>query len=391
VLSDTHAVDSVEMADAPPRINYGTADAPHPLLVQCRDAVQERYGDEIDLLLAAGDLTDLAGTVPLAKIWADLHWLSGELGCPLVATSGNHDYDSRGIEDVLPNLGLMQLEPSFPFGDSTVRDKYFAQHHALYASTDVVVVTANSSAHHGYSAAAGPEHDHGRFSKILPTFLRDSLDELGTLPQIKVMLTHHHLNQLPGIDSDERAAVVGAENVLATLSFYGDWIVVHGHKHRAWVQYASGGGDAPVLISAASLSADLGDDDFSKEVRHQFHVIEVERDVGDPVGTSTPRGRVLSWTFSPLGWHVASDDDVLPGVTGYGWRGSVHELAHRVRTVVTSQKFLRGDEVAAELPELSYLVFDDLRRLREILNQGSPRVRTLTTDEGEVAELVLEA
>jgi len=294
VLSDLHAINDIDRARRSAAMNYAFDAVPRGLLTLARDAVLRTFPEGIDLMVCAGDITDKANGGPLSAVWEDLHWLAGELDVPFVATSGNHDYDSRADVGKLPSKSLQALEPPFPFGSEEGRDRYFARQHAVYHDAKVVVVTANSAAHHGYVPAGVAEHDFGRYDESLPDSIKKSLAEVGSLPPIRIFLTHHHLNQLPEFDLDERSASIGHENVVRGLADHGDWLIIHGHKHRGWLQYASGAGDAPPLFSASSFSADFGSGAFADKVRHQFHILEVDS-APKGEGITGAHGRVTTW------------------------------------------------------------------------------------------------
>lgn len=391
MLSDLHAVDDRNRIRSGPSMNYALDGAPRALLETCKNAVIAEFPGGIDLVLVAGDMTDKATPTALEAVWNDLHWFAESLDAPLVATSGNHDYDSRAKDDPLPYKSLLGLNPSFPAGSRQDRNKYFAEHHAVFIRDKALVVTANSAAHHGYAHSGSPEHTHGRYSNVLPDLLEDSLNELGAtapLPSIRVFLTHHHLNQLPNFDDEERSFTIGNEAVLRKLLDYGSWLVVHGHKHRGWIQYASGGGDAPPLLSSSSFSADLGEGPFVEKVRHQFHVIEIPTtsDTLDEEFTGA-RGRVTSWTHSPIGWQLASASEDLPGKSGYGWKTSIRQLASRIKIWLESEISASYLELLQFEPRIQYLTFDDERRLIDALKRESPRMRFLISETGGIEEL----
>lgn len=388
MLSDLHAIRDVQALRPTASMNYAQVGGPRSLLALCLNTLSTRFPDGLDLLLVAGDMTDRAHDGPLQEVWADLHWLAQELGVPLIATSGNHDYDSRASHDPLPTKSLMSLEPPFPFGSVNDRNKYFAEQHAVYVDDRAIVVSANSAAHHGYITAGSAEHEHGRYSSIMPTFLHRSLSEQTGKPKFRIFLTHHHLNQLPNFDQEERSYSIGHEDVLRTLLDHGSWLVIHGHKHRGWIQYASGNGDAPPLVSASSFSADFGSGSFAEKVRHQFHVLELWPDE-ELEGVTGSRGIVHTWTHSDIGWRIAEAEEGLPGWTGFGWKVDVNALARRLARIVVREHSISGEELIALEPRIRFLTFDDQRRLREKLQFHEPPIAFFIENDGRIGELSL--
>ncbi|MDQ0540293.1 putative phosphodiesterase [Curtobacterium flaccumfaciens] len=389
VISDLHAVDDASKFRSEVAMNYAQTGVPRALMNQSYTAVRDKFPDGVDLVVVAGDMTDKAGGSALVKVWDDLNWLAHQFSAPLVATSGNHDYDSRASQSLSPKQSLMSLDPPFPFGTKAGRDHYFAQEHAVFVDQHFAVVSANSSAFHGYIPKGQEESEHGRFGEYLPGYIRESLDALNDLPPFKIFLTHHHLNQLPGFDTEEVSSSRGHEAVLRTLSDYGDWVIVHGHKHRGWLQYGSGNGDAPPLISSSSFSADFGSGSFSDKVRHQFHVLELREDDGSFADLNGQSGRIFSWTHSPLGWMEASASDDLPGVSGFGWKTNIWRLASVIRSEIVAKGVMEEADIETFEPRLRFLTFDDQRRLIRYLSDGDPKVDVDVHSDGRVREIVL--
>lgn len=387
VLSDLHAIHDLGRAREGASMNYALSSGPRGMLALTRDAVKEAFPDGVNIILCAGDMTDQADGGPLKEVWADLHWLANEFDSPLVATSGNHDYDSRASKDVLPYKGLQGLEPPFPFGEESDKDRYFSRQHAVFRADDVVVVSANSAAHHGYVKDGEPEHNFGHYDDALADQIEKSLSEVGELPSVRIFLTHHHLNQLPGFDTEERSFSVGHENVVRRLGEYGDWLIVHGHKHRGWIQYASGSGDSPPLFSSSSYSADFGEGSFADKVRHQFHVIEFGALSED--GLTGAHGMVTTWTHHPLGWKISGKNEELPGRSGFGWKANVSRLASTLREAVISRLIMTDRDIVELEPRFPYLTFDDLRRLVGQLESGTPKVLSVFSNDGLLQELSL--
>jgi len=396
VLSDLHAYAGVRTDRSPSLLNFAHYPAEASRRFETCVEIVRQHGP-ISAILVAGDLSDWADEPALRQAWAQLTRMSAALDAPVLATAGNHDLDSRNLDNPLPNAALMRLKPPFPFGTRESRGTYFSEHHAVHLTQNYVTVSINSAAAHGYRFGGGEEHEHGRFTPDMVDWVRQSLVAAGPLPDVRILLTHHHLAQLPDIDLVEDARAHGSDEMLRMLSGFGDWIVVHGHKHRSWVQYASGGGDAPVLLSASTFSANLDDEmhpGFSERVDHQFHLLEIDHSTAaqDGAWTGGSRGRIFTWSYSGVDWFPSGGGDTLNGISGFGWRVSVSNLAARIRWALTSVREKVSDEwLRAMEPRIEYLTFDDMNRLLRELESGDPAVRHVLREDGTLSELFTDA
>ncbi|MGG7465232.1 metallophosphoesterase family protein [Plantibacter sp. YIM 135347] len=384
VVSDLHAFGEALGANSPSSLSaLDSSTFPDQLFTRCAETVLESF-DGIEAILVAGDMVDKADATALPFVWQKLQLLGSLLSAPVIATAGNHDMDSQGIYSPTPNEALINLEPPFPSGSIADRASYFAEQHAVITTENSVIVTVNTSAHHGLMHAGTPESNHGRFTSSLPHWVRRNLLQHPGLPETKLVLAHHHPLQLPDIDTKETSATVGSEDMMRMLAEFGDWIIVHGHKHRGWVHYGFGGGDAPVVFSSSSFSANLGEEEFGRLVQRQFHVLEVH----DPKG---PTGLVYSWNHDGSIWRPAGSQHMLSGVSGFGWRTSLDQVTETVREALRSTSVLDRSEIDALLPHAKYLTFDDRRRLLIRLESGVPEIGHTLSESGEIDELHIRA
>ena len=177
--------------------------------------------------------------------------------------------------------------------------------------------------------------------------LRDTLTEIGSR-DISVLIVHHHLSQLPNLDLRDRSTMVDSQELLDVLSDTGTWLVIHGHKHRAYTMYAAGGGGSPAVFSAGSFAA-RPTGDLATRARNQVYLLEflTRREL---VKVRLDFAiRIRSWTWDAVtGWAVSAPwpRDGIPGTAGMGWRASPHTVAEDLRKYMTG----RPGEIAK--PEL---------------------------------------
>ncbi len=73
----------------------------------------------------------------------------------MLATIGNHDLDSRGLEeetgdDFDPKGNVLLLDPPFPYDNNYRDNQYLARNFCITHSNDATFVNINSCAFHGY-------------------------------------------------------------------------------------------------------------------------------------------------------------------------------------------------------------------------------------------------
>jgi predicted phosphodiesterase len=356
------------------------------LIDGCASIVQTRFA-RVDAVLVGGDLTDHAEPSALELAWKEVNALALRLDASLVATAGNHDYDSRGSVGFDPKGALIALEPPFPAGDAATRLHYFAYDFAVVQRDGFVVVTLNSAAQHGYSFGERHEYEHGRVLPRTIARIRAVLDTM-TLPSVRILLVHHHVVQLPDLDTDEQSILTDADPLMRMLAEHGDWIVVHGHKHRPWMQYAAGGGDAPVVFSAGTFAANLGVGRFAAAVQKQFYVVEFNSREDLPTDLAIA-GQVHAWNFDGFRWVEAGAHDGYPGVSGFGWRTSTANLADRLHDLVVAERRATNSRLEEFEPRMLFLCPDDQAKVLGKLSSKTPPVESSQDSKGKLTELFI--
>lgn len=362
VLSDLHAYDSTAGNGVPSSYDIARAEEPsvlHPMAA-LRDLIKDTEL-RATMVLCPGDLTDKAKRVPLGHAWRALHDIGGLLRAEVVAaTAGNHDLDSRFHEQIDAKGMLQALAPPFPLPNVAQNDRYWARNYAIINGANYRLIVLNSSAYHG---AEQSEIEHGRVSTATRESLRAELDTFEPKP-LNVLLCHHHPQ--PHLVADRGAGgdeMRGGGELLEMLGTgrRGTWLVVHGHKHIPRLTYGQGGGNAPVVLSAASLCAIT----TPSAVRNQFHVITVKLSDLDNLGLV---GTVRSWDWiNGRGWLPPSSNSGLPALCGFGSREQTRVLAARVAGVVRGD-LASWDEVLASIPSLDHLLPQDFADLQQELH-----------------------
>ncbi|HEX8281899.1 MAG TPA: metallophosphoesterase [Pyrinomonadaceae bacterium] len=367
VLSDLHAYDHLGDAPMPPS-SLCTTDVEdqvyhHPVasLLNLIDA----DGLQADILMCCGDMGDKARPAGIKYVWDKLQIIKAKLGADLLAvTAGNHDVDSRFQYTEYDAKGLLQsLVPPFPLDDLAQSNKYWARNYVALTKDDYRIVILNSSAYHGHRDG---EFEHGRISPKTVEALKLELEvmERDHPKSVNILLCHHHPHKHMDIEDDDYSTMEGAHKLLQLLESgeYGNWIVIHGHKHHPRICYAAGGSGAPVIFSAGSFSATLYPDLASQGVRNQFYIIEFPLSKLAELGLGLA-GTFRAWDWSKgKGWLRASDRSGLPSIGGFGNRENVDSVATSIATYFASRTefWLPWEEISGALPTIKYLLPNNL-------------------------------
>lgn len=372
VLSDMHAYCGAARDKAPSSIQITGRD-PEDVDVfnGCLVALKASGVEQVDAVLCAGDMTDEADPEALERVWAFLNQVASALGARLIATTGNHDVDSRGRRGVDPRESLLDLQPLFPTGTEPGQQHYFTHHFCLDEIGETPILVLNSSAHHGMvhevvTQDGTPwnehEYNHGRVTRATIAKISAALDAQ-TADRTSVMLTHHHPIQLPGSDASELSQMVDGAELLNALARHGQWLVIHGHKHRPFIHYAPGGGGSPVIVSVGSMGATM-DGEYEQAVENQIYLIELLSPSEADALHLGVAGTVRAWTREPWGrpaWREAAPQDALPALNGFGWRENPATVSRGIADWLGRQGGSATiQEVEQEFPALPYLIPSDL-------------------------------
>lgn len=274
VVSDLHVYTSAEPGKAPSFLKTEEAVA-NPLQspLNSLDILIAEKKMTADFLFCPGDLCDRADGQALRFAWRKLSELGQHLKADVVATTGNHDIDSRHSSELEAANSVKQLS-NYPIGDSTLANEYWAKHFTVleYAKTDCRIAILNSSACHGQIDI---EKNHGRIQETTLRQLERKLTE-ASAPAANILLCHHNPQQQSELLLGEDDWMRSGQPLLDLLSTpeLGSWMVVHGHKHHPKLTYAAGGGTSPVVLSCGSFAAHLFPQ-LSSRTKNQFHLIEV--------------------------------------------------------------------------------------------------------------------
>jgi len=376
VVSDIHAFNS-ESKYATKDVSHFDISKPdneptvHPitgLLKLLKDDLEVRA----DILISAGDICDKACPTSLKQAWDKIQEIKDALGAQeVIATAGNHDLDSRYQHNDFDAKGMMlALSPFVPLSSRVKSDQFWARNFVVFNFDNVRFLIVNTSAYHG--TAKEDEIHHGRISKQTLESIANELKQDVTKYSFSILLCHHHPLRHDEVDNDPSVMDGGDKLVdLVGSGLFGDWLVIHGHKHYPQVYYASGGGCAPVIFSAASLCANLYLTHQTR-TRNQFHIVDIPLAKLDDMGLGVA-GSIYSWNWAKgVGWQRSTFGSGLPYLSFFGYRGNPIAVSRSIICMITAadQPFMRWIEVIDSKPEYRYLTPSDLLAVIEQLRKN---------------------
>lgn len=359
VLSDIHAFDSVETNEQEPSyLDMSAAQSPKTHPFSGLFSLIEENKLSADIVVCAGDLGNKAKPSTIQYTWKYINELKAKLHAELVAaTPGNHDHDSRSKYcDFDPKSSLQSLDPPFPFGDEILNDRFWARNYAIKEGMNYRLILLNSSAFHGIK----DEYEHGRVVQRTLDYIERELSDKKISP-VNLFICHHHPQKHEDIGLTDYEVMVGGQKLLELLGKgnFGDWMVIHGHKHHPKITYAAGATKSPVVLSAGSFSAVL-EPYLTTIASNQFYLIEFHLSNFDYglVGTFE------AWDWQKgYGWRPAGATSGLPQSGGFGYREHPRPLGKKIKKCMGKNPFIAWDKLIIKMPELQYLIPDDLENL----------------------------
>lgn len=369
VASDLHAYTTRK--PAPSFIEANVHDKPtsqHPLLALA--ALIDERQLVADYLICPGDLCDRADVPAAQYAWTQLESLSTKLKTRrFFGVTGNHDLDSRYLrpETQDPKEALRAMRPSYPVpdpvpGSQSLNQAYWLDHFAIMKEDGIRTLLLDTCATHGMNPK---EIDHGRITPSTLERLKQSLSNDSNEYSINLAICHHHPQQQAELEDDYDFMREGQLFLeLLGSGQFGNWLVIHGHRHNPKLTYAAGGNTSPIVFSAGSLSVYLGPAQYGS-MHNTFHIIDIE----PGHDRSTLRGQVETFEFAfGHGWRPASaDSSSMPFKTGFGFRGDLYELAEAASREVDGT--LPFTELLAQVPMLKYLLPSDRTNLLALLRK----------------------
>lgn len=361
ICGDFHAYDGGVVKKNPPSWfdvrNFGDpATCPIAQLVE----FVKREPVRADIAVNCGDLGDKANPSATAIAWNAFQKLGDALEAPVrLATAGNHDVDSRFAADYDAKGCVQSLDPLFPYADDAKFDHYWSRHFFILQTTDYRIVSLNSSAYHGYKE----EYEHGRVSTRTLARLTAAITQGGTCP-VNILVCHHPPQHQSEAGQGEMDNMNGGADLIEALASdpANQWLIIHGHKHYPKLQYARGTGDAPVILSAGSISA-IPYPLYGKDAKNQVHLLCIDLEESKKSGM---RGIVKTYDWTIAGkWRNSSRDGGLPAQCGFGNRRTSLENAKLLNASISDRA--SWSDILARRPEIRFIPGNALDKVFSLL------------------------
>lgn len=395
MVSDVHAIDDAAGAQGNSHVRTSEAADLSRNPLAALEALVDAEGLEADLLLCPGDLCDKADPGGLRWAWQALGALAGKLGAEILATTGNHDVDSRLAHKKVDTYGeLLDLRPHFPVPDEHLANEFFARGVTVREAPKARVVLLDSCFLHR-------ERKRRQLNRgFLTQRVLDRVAEIAATPPAHVdavnVLVCHHQPLRWTETSGSHGEMRGGERLVRILerSPSRGWVLVHGHCHTPTLDYLGQTSGGPVRFAAGSvgvaLPANVLTSAYSPNpkwsgdtyLRNQFYLLEIGAP-GSVSGLDMP-GRFRAWDWLD-GWTPATHESMIPGNGGFGFRASGLDLASWIASM--GSRDLTWRDLLREEPRLDHLAPCDMNTLVMTLRRG--RHGVLQDDNGRIAEVSL--
>lgn len=353
---------------------------------------------EADVLVCPGDITTFADPSGLKFAWKKIHELGTKLGVKEIAVAtGNHDVQTRPtsqtnvvrdlnkFNDVFGNLKA--LDPPYPLIVTSElsseqahnnRVHYFGADYLIYDNNDdYKLVIFNSCAKHTQSPS---DYERGSISPTTLAWLEKSIKQnySAKCKKVGVFICHHH----PILHEDKRLGsydfMLNGTELIEMLNKYGNWIVIHGHKHHAKLSLNGAGSKKVAVFSAGTLSSHK--DTLGEGFNNQFYIIEVDR----KFFRNGLRGSVKAWSWKGNQWSLSKS--VKDGVyTGVGFCGYIvlDEIVEEIKKLFSASDISKKWEfLLNQIEDLKYMTPKDIEHLGTYLLEQD--LEFSYNDDGEI-------
>lgn len=207
IISDVHAYSQARTSDSSPAPSFVEISNPSVLagrnpFVAARELIT-REGISADILINCGDMSDKAQPDAIDHTWRETNKLAEALGVEqIIATTGNHDLDSRGEYTDHDARGTLLSLKDFPFTEESLNNEYWARNVVVMETDKAQWVVLNSAAYHGFK----DEHAHGRVSPSTLEYLKRRLSKTSN-EKLNILLCHHHVYKIGDVDLSDYSAL----------------------------------------------------------------------------------------------------------------------------------------------------------------------------------------
>lgn len=381
VISDLHFVDKASITGDDSKASW-LAFSEGKIEGVFWDSLLERISTEqirADVLVCPGDITTYADPSGLKFAWQKIHELGTKLGVSEIAVAtGNHDLQTRQSThtNVVRDLNkfndtfgnLKALEPPYPLivtSDQSSeqahenRVHYFGADYLIYDNNDdYKLVIFNSCAKHTQSSS---DYERGSISPTTLAWLENSIKKnySAKSKKVGVFVCHHH----PILHEDKKLGsydfMLNGTELIEMLNKYGNWIVIHGHKHHAKLSLNGSGSKKVAVFSAGTLSSHKKT--LGEGFNNQFYIVEVDKSFS----RNGLRGTLKAWSWKGNQWSLSKS--IKDGVyTGVGFCGYIvlDEIVEKItRSFSATEISKKWEFLLKHIDDLKYMTPKDIEHL----------------------------
>lgn len=301
-----------------------------------------------DIIICPGDFSNKANTQGFISGWNFVLEIAKKLESKeIFATIGNHDVPSRG-EGVLDILSIAKgIGNDFPIKDKKLVEDFWEKGFCLIEESQVQILVINSVKFHTNQ----DEIDRGRISEEQLVKIKDQL-ELNPSDKIKIALCHHHPIPHERLNLGSHDLMILGSELVDLLNTHKFDLLIHGHKHDAWLRYSSGSDSLPVF-SSGSFSAT--DQILFNDRRNTFHTIDISKKLGERA-----RGVIETYEFYiGSGWQKSKGFQSLPFITGFGSNHKTDVICSNIVNLMDVEKFVKWQYIQCNVEEILYLTHQE--------------------------------
>jgi predicted phosphodiesterase len=305
---------------------------------------------EADLILCTGDITNMIDEQGLITGWNYLEEIKRHLNVKyLAATIGNHDVDSRKIHSKDPFKSIKKFSNRFPIDSDNLKDQFWRDNFYLLVGQKFDLLVYNSSFSH-------IDKDEARLSRIEQSTLDKIKDALSKCKpgKTRIAMCHHHPMKHSNLSYIDEDSMDKGDDLVTLLNFFDFDLLIHGHKHDPRLSYIN---SLPILCAGSFSSLENVTDIAGDNV---FHKITI---------SPNKKGIIKTYVYGPnKGWHI-KDDAYFPCITGFGFRGSITDLAKKINVWLGADDLRYYEDLVLNFPELNNLIPLDQNKLNEELDK----------------------
>lgn len=301
-----------------------------------------------DIVICPGDFSNKADIQGFISGWDFVLEIASKLNSnEIIATIGNHDIPSRDSE-VLDIFSIAKgIGKDFPIKNELLAHEFWENGFCLIEESDFQILTINSVKFHSNQS----EINRGRISDEQLLKIEQKLNS-NSSDKIKIALCHHHPIQHERLNLGSHDLMILGSELVELLNKYKFDLLIHGHKHDAWLRYSAGSNSLPVF-SSGSFSAT--NQLLFNDRRNTFHTIKISKESG-----MRARGIVETYEFYiGKGWQKSMGIQSLSFLTGFGTNTNTVLICDEIVNIMETEKYIKWEDIQSKVREIFYLTHQE--------------------------------